>query len=175
MMNLFWSYHDYYKCIHCFTVIKVINCLIYDILHNDYFIFIFYSVNYAIYFVFAIHAFFSPNVTFFPICVCLVQNLKKRGENFYRTELVNMVSFLLLFVSLFNLTLSSPALLSLEILNNAAYPNALCNDGTSAGYYFNLSTSSPPSEYWIIHLEGYIVNIYYLSLFCFNIYAYIYV
>ena len=57
----------------------------------------------------------------------------------------------LLFVGI---ALSSPISLKLNYLDNSEYPNALCNDRTSAGYYYSLSTSKSSSNYWIVHLEG---------------------
>ena len=59
---------------------------------------------------------------------------------------------LIITITLLLSTLSSPINLTLNLLDNDQYPNAVCNDGTSAGYYYSLSSTQ--SNYWLIHLQG---------------------
>ena len=42
--------------------------------------------------------------------------------------------------------------LSIVRLEAGAYPEALCNDGSSAAYYFQASTTNSPL--WIVHQQG---------------------
>ena len=61
---------------------------------------------------------------------------------------------MLLFASLLSALLlrtAAPALLSLASLSG--YPDALCNDGTPAAYYFRPATA-PSSDVWLVFLES---------------------
>lgn len=68
----------------------------------------------------------------------------------WRKSLV--LSALLVLVVVLALERAEGTQLSLNLLDSKKYPLALCNDGTSSGYYYLPATTKP--DRWIFHLEG---------------------
>ena len=62
------------------------------------------------------------------------------------------VPFAMRVLRYFSFGLVSATPMSLHLLNKAAYPDAVCNDGTQSGYYFHRSPTQ--STTWIVHANG---------------------
>lgn len=54
--------------------------------------------------------------------------------------------------TLYNLIDGKDVTLSLTYFDTKIYPNAVCNDGSTGGFYFAKSPSNSP--YWLVHLQG---------------------